>query len=174
EAWQKRIPLHLYTLSGAMKESWEHHLFSNTGLSKLPRAVQKGMREEGTIFTTSAISDYGLLMTGSFEPLSAENIDIIQRFSKVFQQSYTRYLDVQKAEAQAREARIEAAMEKVRSRALAMQRADELVDVAQLLRKEMGLLGVEELETSSIYIHDEVSGTTECWYAIQDIRGQDK
>src|SRR5204863_6635711 len=52
--------------------------------------------------------------------------------------------------------------------------ADELVEVAQLLRKEMGLLGVEELETSSIYIHDEDTGATECWYAIQDIRGKDK
>jgi signal transduction histidine kinase len=39
-----------------------------------------------------------------------------------------------------------------------------------VLRKEMGLLGVEELETSSIYIHDEVSGNTECWYAIKKIQ----
>ncbi|MFI5134193.1 MAG: sensor histidine kinase [Chitinophagales bacterium] len=65
-------------------------------------------------------------------------------------------------------------MEKVRARAMAMQKPGELVEVAQLLRKEMGLLGVEELETSSIYIHDEVSGTTECWYAIQDIREQNR
>ncbi|AXE21707.1 hypothetical protein DR864_23470 [Runella rosea] len=35
----------------------------------------------------------------------------------------------------------------------------------------MGLLGVEELETSSIYIHNEGAGETECWYAIKDIRG---
>jgi signal transduction histidine kinase len=174
EAWQKRIPLYLYTLSGAIKDSWEDHLFRNTGLSKLPKMVQKGMRAEGTIFTTSAIGDFGLLMAGSLEPLSHENIDIIQRFSRVFQQSYTRYLDVQQAEAQAREAKIEAAMEKVRARAMAMQKPGELVEVAQLLRKEMGLLGVEELETSSIYIHDEVSGTTECWYAIQDIREQNR
>ncbi|MFI5188051.1 MAG: sensor histidine kinase [Chitinophagales bacterium] len=65
-------------------------------------------------------------------------------------------------------------MEKVRARAMAMQKPGELVEVAQLLRKEMGLLGVEELETSSIYIHDEISGTTECWYAIQDIREGNK
>jgi len=42
------------------------------------------------------------------------------RFGKVFQQTYTRFLDLQKAEAQAREAQIEAALERVRSRTLAM------------------------------------------------------
>lgn len=97
---------------------------------------------------------------------------VMKRFAAVFNLTYTRFSDLQRAEAQARQAQIEMAMEKVRARALAMQKPEELAEVAQVLRKEMGLLGVEELETSSIYIHDEVSGTTECWYAIQDIRGK--
>ncbi len=100
--------------------------------------------------------------------------EVLIRFAKVFDQAYIRFLDLQKAEAQSRKAQIETAMEKVRARALAMQKPKELIEVAQVLRKEMGLLGVEELETSSIYIHDEDSGTTECWYAIQDIREEDK
>jgi len=107
-------------------------------------------------------------------PYTDEENNTLMRFGKVFQQTYTRFLDLQKAEAQAREAQIEAALERVRSRAMVMQKPGELVEVAQLLRREMGSLGVEELETSSIYIHDETSGTTECWYAIQDIRGEDK
>ncbi|MDQ6755708.1 MAG: hypothetical protein M3004_02120, partial [Bacteroidota bacterium] len=100
--------------------------------------------------------------------------DILKRFAKVFEQTYTRFLDLQKAEAQTRQAQIETAMEKVRARALAMQKPEELIEVAQVLRKEMSALGVEELETSSIYIHNEVEGTTECWYAIKDIRADDK
>ena len=143
EAWQKRIPLHLYTLSGRMKEKWEDHLFTNTELSKLPIAVRKGMREEGTIFTTSTISDYGLMMVGSFEPLSNENIDIIQRFGRVFQQSYTRYLDVQKAEAQARESQIQLALERVRARTMAMQKSDELSETAVLLFHQIMSLGLD-------------------------------
>ena len=39
----------------------------------------------------------------------------LKRFGKVFEQTYTRFLDLQKAEAQAREAQIEAALERVRS-----------------------------------------------------------
>jgi signal transduction histidine kinase len=55
-----------------------------------------------------------------------------------------------------------------------MQEPEELVEVAQVLRHEMGLLGVEELETSSIYIHDENADTVECWYAISDLRHPEK
>jgi len=94
--------------------------------------------------------------------------EIFKRFATVFDQTYTRFLDLQKAEAQAREAQIENALEKVRSRSLAMQSPDELIEVVHLLREEMGALGVEELETSSIYIHDECSGKTQCWFTIKD------
>jgi len=99
---------------------------------------------------------------------------IFERFAKVFEQTYTRFLDLQKAEAQARESQIQLALERVRARAMAMQKPDELIEVAELLRSEMGLMGVEELETSSIYIHNNEETTTECWYAIKDVRGENR
>jgi signal transduction histidine kinase len=108
----------------------------------------------------------GYLVIITREPCPEE--EIFKRFAIVFDQTYTRFLDLKKAEAQAREAQIEAALEKVRSRSLAMQTPDELIDVVQLLREEMGALGVEELETSSIYIHDESSGNAQCWFTIKD------
>ena len=60
---------------------------------------------------------------------TGEEKDILQRFAKVFEQTYTRFLDLQKAEAQTREAQIEAALERVRSRSMAMHRTFELQDV---------------------------------------------
>jgi signal transduction histidine kinase len=116
----------------------------------------------------------GTLFVFSLDILPAETAKIFKRFAGVFGQTYRRYLDLQKAEAQTREARIEAAMEKVRSRAMAMQKPTELVEVAQLLRKEMNALGVEELETSSIYILHEDTQKTECWYAIKDVEHPEK
>ncbi|OOG70471.1 ATP-binding protein [Algoriphagus sp. A40] len=110
---------------------------------------------------------HGLLLFITYEPVP-EAHDIFRRFAKVFDQTYTRFLDLKNAEAQAREAQIANALEKVRSRSLAMQSPDELIEVAQLLREEMGALGVEELETSSIYIHDESSGLTACWFTIKN------
>ncbi len=116
---------------------------------------------------------YGYLLFITYERYP-EAHDIFKRFAVVFEQTYTRFLDLQKAEANARESKIEAAMEKVRSRALAMQKPNELIEVARLLRKEMSLLGVEELETSSIYIHNEETAKTECWYAIKDVKQTEK
>jgi hypothetical protein len=133
--------------------------------------VLKGIEDSGFQLPTSQINHcvffaQGFLLFITLEPYLQAH-DIFKRFGRVFEQTYTRYLDLQKAETQARQAKIEAAMEKVRSRAMAMQKPAELVDVAKLLRTEMGLLGVEELETSSIYIHNETTQQTECWYAIQ-------
>jgi signal transduction histidine kinase len=100
--------------------------------------------------------------------------NILIKMAAAFDLAYKRFLDLQKAEAQAREAQIEAALEKVRSRSLAMQKPEELLEVAEVLRSEMGQLGVEELETSSIYIVDKEKKQAECWYAIKDIREENK
>lgn len=48
-------------------------------------------------------------------PYSEEENRILLRFGKVFQQSYTRFLDLQKAEAQSRESQIQLALERVRA-----------------------------------------------------------
>jgi signal transduction histidine kinase len=69
---------------------------------------------------------------------------IFKRFAQVFDLTYTRFLDLQKAEAQAREAKIEAALEKVRSRTMAMQRSAELAEVATVLFQQVKALGVPQ------------------------------
>ena len=61
----------------------------------------------------------------------------LKRFAKVFEQTYTRFLDLQKAEAQAREAQIEAALERVRSRSMGMQKSEELREVIQVIYEQL-------------------------------------
>ncbi|MDE3212167.1 MAG: hypothetical protein KGM98_02955, partial [Bacteroidota bacterium] len=161
-AWKKRKPIYLLTLSGQGKKNWEDHLFKHTEMSRLPAAVKKGMRDEGTLYTVSVISDYGLMMSGSFTPLSEESIDIIRRFGRVFQQSYTRYLDVQKAEAQARESEIQLALERVRARTMAMQNSEELSEVVYLLFTQFGKLG-EDPDQATIGIIQEKERLIEYW-----------
>lgn len=73
----------------------------------------------------------------SENPISPDDLDILERFGRVFEQSYTRFLDLQKAEAQAREAQIEAALERVRSRSMAMHRSEELSDLPLELVKQV-------------------------------------
>jgi len=143
KAWQEKKPSLLYTLSGEAKVAFDDHIFVHTGLSKLPKVAQDGMREPDAVFLSNTIDEFGLLMVASLEPLSEANFDIVQRFGRVFQQAYTRFSDVQIAEAQAREARIEAALERVRARSMAMQKSDELAEVSLLLDQEVRGLGTE-------------------------------
>ncbi|MFU8844863.1 MAG: sensor histidine kinase, partial [Bacteroidales bacterium] len=96
-----------------------------------------------------------------------EAIDIFKRFTKVFDQTYTRFLDLQKAEEQAREAQIEAALERVRSRAMAMHNSQELKEVALELRKQMGLLGQKDLEVCAIHLYGDGEDSFESWSAMK-------
>ncbi|CAN0604811.1 unnamed protein product, partial [Ectocarpus sp. 12 AP-2014] len=75
-------------------------------------------------------------------PLTESENSILIRLSKVFTQTYTRFLDLKKAEAQTREAQIEAALEKVRSRSLAMHNPEELQEVVAVVAKKLKELGV--------------------------------
>lgn len=116
----------------------------------------------------------GALSVSVFKKLSDVELKILERFRNVFGLAYRRYSDVALAEAQAHKAQIEAALERVRARALAMQEPEELFEVAKVLRYEMGLLNVDELETASIFIYRENSDKMECWYSLRDTRVDEK
>jgi signal transduction histidine kinase len=101
------------------------------------------LKSQGFAATTVVFDEVSLYME-NFEgkPYSEEENNILYRFGKVFQQAYTRFLDLQKAEARAREAQIEAALEKVRSRSLAMQTSSELQYVVKIIAEKLQELGV--------------------------------
>jgi hypothetical protein len=94
---------------------------------------------------------YGFLVLATPDHCPAEH-QVLIRFAKVFEQTYTRFLDIQKAEAQAREAQIEVAVERVRAKALAMHRSEEIMSVVQTLRHELGRLNIDGLFSASIHL----------------------
>jgi len=87
----------------------------------------------------------GTLFVFSLNQLSAEASQIFKRFAGVFGQTYRRYLDLQKAEAQAREATIEAALEKVRGKAMAMHNSNDLSVTASMVFTELRKLGISPI-----------------------------
>src|SRR5687767_10618967 len=94
----------------------------------------------------------GALGVTTYAPLSEEQIGLFKRFRNVFQLAYSRFLDIQKAEAQAREAQIEVSLERVRSRAMAMHKTDELLDAAELIYKELSALGITSMNVSYAFV----------------------
>jgi signal transduction histidine kinase len=82
----------------------------------------------------------------------------------VFALAYRRFIDVKQAEAQAREAQIEAALERLRSRALAMHKSAEVGDVANLLFSELEKMDISPTGFS-IMVFDREQDKYELWRA---------
>ncbi len=120
----------------------------------------------GLAISTVLLENVGLYIENfSGIPYTDEENNTLMRFGKVFQQTYTRFNDLIQAEAQAREAQIEAALEKVRSRTMAMQKSDELAETAYVLYEQFGLLG-ENPEQLTIGIIDETHKMWEFWLTL--------
>jgi signal transduction histidine kinase/ketosteroid isomerase-like protein len=81
--------------------------------------------------------------------------EVFKRFAQVFDLTYTRFLDLQKAESQAREAQIEVAVERVRAQSMAMYKTVDLYKVNQEILDQLQKLKVEGLTGVSIYLVDE-------------------
>ena len=97
--------------------------------------------------------------------------EVFKRFAKVFEQTYTRFLDLQKAEAQAREAQIEAGLERVRSKTMAMHNSQDVGNTVAGLFDELVALGLEKSARCGIGILDE-SNIMELWTASTNDNGE--
>ncbi len=88
------------------------------------------------VYYYDAMMKYGSFGICISKPATDEEKNIQCRFAVEFERAYTRFLDLQKAEAQTREAQIELGLERVRARAMAMQKSDELVELVDTVFKE--------------------------------------
>lgn len=137
KGWQDRTSKWQYILEGVNKIKTDDFLFRETELSQLPDFVIAGMRAPDRVYLNASFNNFGNLTLASLEPLSEEHFNILLRFAKVFDLTYTRFNDLKQAEAQAREAQIETALERVRSRTMGMQKSEELKEVIQLVNEQM-------------------------------------
>jgi len=124
------------------KNAFWNYYFEYTDFSRFPDHIKQDILQRKNYAQSMALQQF----TGILHPnidgrvLDHEEVQILKRFSVVFEQAYIRFLDLQKAEGQVREAQIEAALERVRSRTMAMQRSEELSVVAHLLFEEFKTL----------------------------------
>ncbi len=142
--WKEGKKYAIMEVSGEDKKSYDKIIFSKTEFVKIPDELQKIMQAFEKITFSNAYMQHGAL-SWSTEPLGDEHATILQRFAGVFEQSYTRFLDLQKAEAQAREGQIELALERVRNRTMAMQNSDDVTTAIATMFTELEKLGVENL-----------------------------
>jgi DNA-directed RNA polymerase subunit N (RpoN/RPB10) len=149
KGYKERRTKFIYVLEGDEKKIYDEYLFNDTEFRKVPaeaQAASKAMKKYVVSFT---FSNFGGLQTVGEESLSDSNLDILARFGKVFDLTYTRFNDLLKAEAQARESQIQLALERVRARTMAMQHSRELSETASIFFKQLSRLGIE---TNRLYI----------------------
>ena len=144
EAKKSRKDFYSKCYSFEQKNEWFHYAFANTEYSRIPGDRKKFLIESEFFQVSFALAkNTGIqLAKYSGKDFTEKENEILMRFSRVFEQAYTRFLDLQKAEAQAREAEIQLALERVRTRTMAMQKQNDLLGVLDLLVEQLVKLGV--------------------------------
>ena len=149
--------------SGEIKNDYFRYV-AKYNKSKIPQSVRNLHLESESWTVHLAAEKNSMIGYDSWSGLtiSSEDFQILTKFAKVFEQAYTRFLDLQKAEAQAREAQIQLALERVRARMMAMQKSDELREVTMVLYDQLKNLGFTN-GASSITIMDASTGDMDVW-----------
>src|SRR5690606_14386677 len=150
------------------KDSFYAYVIEHSELKRqMPEDIKRFIFES-TAYTISALlTKHAVIHINDFEgkSISDHERNILARFANVFDQAYTRFLDLQKAEAQAREAQIEAALERVRSRSLAMHHTDELQDVVNVVAQQLLSMGIDMDGGIFMAINEEAGHDLPLWAA---------
>ncbi|MGI9532679.1 sensor histidine kinase, partial [Lutimonas sp.] len=142
---------------------WLNHAIEHSVLKSMPKEEKENLLSLPLTRSVALLPNIFLVVAlYKNKPYSETDNAIIARFGQVFEQSYRRFLDLKKAEAQAREAHIEAALEKVRSRTMAMQSSSELRTAANLLFLEVQGLGINAWSAGYNILSEDKTQSV-CW-----------
>ena len=147
-AWKERDQKWIYELTGEEKKNFEDLFFLDVG--NVPDSLKTALTAHDKVVFSASFSRFGALEVLGVESLSDDNFDILHRIGRVFDSSYTRFNDLKQAEAQAREAKIEAALERVRSRTMGMQKSEELKEVIQVVFEQFVQLNIHVEHTGFV------------------------
>jgi signal transduction histidine kinase len=153
-AWNRRILRWQYLLEGNDKREWDDFLFSETDLSLLPELVIDGMKSAERIYLNTSFNNFGCFIVSSFEPFQDENFEILLRFAKVFDSTYTRFNDLKQAETLARETIQRASVDRVRAEIASMRTTTDLERITPLIWNELTTIGVPFIRCG-VFIMDE-------------------
>ncbi|MCP9770743.1 hypothetical protein EGI22_22800, partial [Lacihabitans sp. LS3-19] len=172
KALKNETEFYTESYSQRLKNEYFNSLIENSDLKNTTKERQDNLYNAPGLVRSVVKSKNSILIIDrlQLEEFSKEEEEIFKRFGKVFEQAYTRFLDLQKAEAQAREAQIEAALEKVRSRSLAMHKSDELQEVVNTVFTNLKVLNIQ-IDTASILLLSEQNADLNIWIGIESDRG---
>ena len=175
QAWRRRKKL---IITDFTKKQFLHFTKYLAGLPDFEKdpVIRKAIQNPPKKYIQYEASfSHGVIGIGSVHDIEKEDLQILVRFAQEFELVYTRFLDLQKAETQAREAQIEAALERIRANALQMRSSHELIKVSRSLRYELEAIGIREIESVVIFTYHEAEDHIHAFYVYRhpdDKKGQ--
>jgi signal transduction histidine kinase len=153
EQWKRKTVRAVFRLAGQDKINFIRYIskFLNFAEYKPENIDLDKIKKEPAIYTNFYFRN-GVIIIHTTEENSEADLKIMERFTKVFEQTYTRFLDLQKAEAQAREAQIEVALERVRAKAMAMHSSNDISDTMGVVFTELPKLGISSLRCGVVLL----------------------
>jgi signal transduction histidine kinase len=156
------------TYSRSVKNAFWNFYFSNTDFQRFPKKLQKEILSKPSYAQSMALGKNTAILHPNINGsvLDKDQQYILQRFANVFEQSYSRFLDLQKAEAQAREAQLEAALERVRIKTIGMHSSQDVGQAVLTMFNELAGIGNKSLRSGILIINENI--TMDVWTAHQD------
>jgi signal transduction histidine kinase/tetratricopeptide (TPR) repeat protein len=144
EAIEQGKLFYSYTLDKSKKDLFFRNFFENSEARNLSEEGKQHVYSMPGLAAAVVVLKKVVFNVSNFEGVlySDEENNIIIRFGQVFEQSYTRFLDLQKVEARARESKIEASLDRVRAMAMAMHSSKDLAETVNTFFKELKILGI--------------------------------
>ncbi|WP_372950054.1 ATP-binding protein, partial [Mariniphaga sp.] len=140
------------------KNEFFEHLFKYPPYnSSTPEWKEQVFSREGGYTRSVSVSHYtSIFVVNHFgRRLSDEDNMILKRFGQVFEQSYTRFLDIQKAEALAREAIKQASLDRVRGEIASMRTSEDLNRITTIIWRELETLEVPFIRCGVFFVDKE-------------------
>lgn len=129
-------------LSFEEKNEFCAHFFAHA--PSLPQELKDvRLRAPGYVYAVVLMKNIALsIVNYGTTPYSDDETAILRRFAAVFEQSYTRFLDLQQAEASEREAIKQSSLDRIRGEIASMRSAADLERITPLFWSELTHLGV--------------------------------
>ncbi|MEP6596121.1 MAG: ATP-binding protein [Ginsengibacter sp.] len=151
------------------KNEYFKYMFENSDNKYLPEERKELILNGAGYSVSAAISTHSSIFIHNYdgEPFSGEDNEILMRFSKVFDQAYSRYLDLHKAELLIREIVKQASLDRIRGQVASMRSTEDLQKIIPLIWYELGRLDIPFIRCG-VLIMDEAELTVQAYLSTPD------
>jgi signal transduction histidine kinase len=154
EGWKKQQNS-IIKITGEKRIRWTEYIMKYLSFTEYrPENIDiEKLKSEAAIFSNFNFKQ-GFFVIHTTEDIDNNDLKILQRFANVFEQTYTRFLDLKQAEAQAKEAVKQASLDRVRAEIASMRTAEDLNRITPLIWRELTNLEVPFIRCG-VFIVDE-------------------